>query len=480
MFPQVLCLTLAGQRERQLAAARELEKAGIRNYEFFPGFEPGSAEVRRAFQSQRVKRYPDCFRCGRRDCGNAECNNVLLPAQVAVALGFQAILEAVAGAAGPYAAICEDDVVFAGYAAGVLASGRFRELLRASGLGGEAPALLRLSRPGIDPRLPTAESAPDVPLELTDEIVMSNYLFVVNRGFARLAAARLARIDHTADTLIHEALQREARCHTLSVPLAGDRSWSLGEIPSLIHPKTHHLLYLRQRFGESSPEARGEAERLRHHRKKALSRPYCLTGSPRCGSHYVSAFLRANGLDVGHESLGRDGICAWQFAVSSDDYPYITDPLARTDFFVHGERWLLYARHPLAALPSLIVENQKAPLSYAFRRAAIRAAAGVNLDDFPAPLERAARAYAHWYLLALQRRPQAVLRVEQLREDCGRAFEGRRFQDVQMPAHERGAGKPYLGFAHPPQPLPPDWSAHLSPETLGMLRGVASTLGYEI
>jgi hypothetical protein len=67
--------------------------------------------------------------------------------------------------------------------------------------------------------------------------------------------------------------------------------------------------------------------RLQRHHKKAISRSYGFTRSPRCDSHFVSAILRQNDLDVAHEAVGRDGICAWQFAVPSDSYPYITDRL---------------------------------------------------------------------------------------------------------------------------------------------------------
>jgi len=36
----------------------------------------------------------------------------------------------------------------------------------------------------------------------------------------------------------------------------------------------------------------------------------CVTGTGRCGTGFVSAWLRSAGLDVGHERLGRDGISA--------------------------------------------------------------------------------------------------------------------------------------------------------------------------
>src|SRR5262249_40490582 len=326
----------------------------------------------------------------------------------------------------------------------------------------------------------SADSAAGVRLHLTDEVVMSNYLFLVNRAFARVAHDRLNQIDHTADVLIHHFMTMQARCYTLNVQLAGDRSWSTGEVPSLIHPKPHHLTYLRAKHGESSPRFLHEAERLRSHLKKAVCRRYCFTGSPRCGSPFVSAFLRANGLDIGYEGLGSDGICAWQFAVSSENYPYVSDRQARSDFFVHADFWFLYARNPLTAIPSLIVENRQAPLSYAFRREAIHKAAGVNLDDFASPAEKAARSYAHWYLLALKRQPKAVLRVEMLLEDCRRNIPGRDFRAVEIPAAETGAGKPYLGVVHKPETLPQGWIEHLSRETFQILQHVSATLGYPI
>jgi hypothetical protein len=194
----------------------------------------------------------------------------------------------------------------------------------------------------------------------------------------------------------------------------------------------------------------------------------------------VSEFLRGNGLDIGHERLGRDGICAWQFATSSDGYPYIADQQARSDFFVHADAWLLYARNPLAAIPSLIVENQKAPLSYAFRRAAIHSSSGVNLDDFALPAERAANSYAQWYLLALKRNPRAVLRVEHLLDDCRTHLKGFTFQPVDVPAAASGAGKPYLGFVHSPEPLEHGWMDRLSGDTRKTLTRVAEILGYRV
>lgn len=480
LFPRVICLTLPEQSQRQSLVVQEFGNVGIANFEFFPGFSKDAEEVKMAYAQGRVKRYPDCFRCGKRDCGKQDCNNILLPVQVAVTLGFQAILKIVAHADEPYIAICEDDIVFAGCAKRVFASEDFQNLVKASGISGEEPTLIRLGHPNVDKASFLADDASCVDLQMSDNVLMSNYFFLANKAFAKLAVDRLNRIDHTADVIIHKLMKDHARCFTLNIPLAADRSRSLGDLPSLIHPKKYYLDYLSELHGESSWEARHEAERLQNHIKKAVSLAYCFIGAPRCGSHYISAFLRKNGLDIGHESLGKDGICAWQYTVSSDNYPYILDRQARSDFFVHADNWFVYAHNPINAIPSLIVDNQKAPLSYAFRREAIYKDSGVNLDDFSSPVEKAARSYAHWYFLALKRKPKAVLRVEHLLKDCRRHIEGHDFADAQVSATAAGSGKPYLGVVHVPVALDAEWLNQLPKPTLKILTDICEILGYRL
>jgi hypothetical protein len=41
-----------------------------------------------------------------------------------------------------------------------------------------------------------------------------------------------------------------------------------------------------------------------------------VTGVGRSGTHYTAALLREMGLDVGHETVGRDGAASWKHAVS--------------------------------------------------------------------------------------------------------------------------------------------------------------------
>lgn len=479
IFKQVVCLTLPGQRNRHLSAAKAFQSIGIENYEFYPGFDSNSPDVKKAYCSGSVKRYPNCFRCGQRDCGDPNCNNVLIPSQVAVALGFRSIFKYVMKSQQPFTLVCEDDIFFAGYAKSIIESSEFIRLISESGLPSTHPTLIRLGRPSFNhehffsPKPPSA-------LTLESHVVMSNYAFLVNPAFAQLAYSRLASIDHTADVIIHRDLVSTAQCWTLEPQLVADRSWSLGDMPSLIHPKQKHVEYLTCEHGVEAEETQSESIRLKQHRKKALSRSYGLIGSPRCGSHYVSVYLCRHGIEVPHERLGADGITAWQYTVSSTAYPYITDPAAQSDFFLHIDHWYIYTRHPYSAIPSLIIENQKAPLSYAFRREAIARELAINLDNFTNPIERAARSYLHWYELALKRTYRGILRVERLQEDLCAHFPNRVFNSVEINDEERGVGKPYLRYRHQPAPLPTDWINVISSETKERLKYVVEALGYTL
>jgi hypothetical protein len=479
LFDKVICLTLPRLQERQLRVAAELEAVGLGHFEFFAGVGAGDEAVRRCYAEGRVQRYPPCFRCGKMDCGDPDCNNVLIAPQVAVVVGFQRIMRYVSGSADTAVAmILEDDAVFARRAAGVFASPEFADLIEASGIRSDVPTLIRMAAPSPDPAR-FAEPGPPEPLRLERSVVMSNYCFLVNRPFAEIAAGRLETIDHTADMIIHAELGQQLNGWTLADPLVSDRSWWLGEVSSLIHPKRHHLEHLARTSGTATAEYQAETRRLARHRKKVLEKDYGIIGSPCCGGQYVSAYLRQHGFDIRHEALGKHGICAWQLAVSDSSYPCIDDAAAESDEFLYFHHWLLYTRRPLDAIASLVIENRKVPASYDFRRRHILARYGVDLDAVTDGIERAVLAYCYWHLLALERKPEAILHVEQLPAACGAYFRGTQFLEPKLTVADLGVGTRYLGIVCSPEPLEPGWQDALSPAAVRLLGEVSGALGYD-
>lgn len=147
-----------------------------------------------------------------------------------------------------------------------------------------------------------------------------------------------------------------------------------------------------------------------------ITRSLLAIGSPRCGSAYFSALLNHMGLQINHESIGRDGICSWLFAVQDLNMPTFQtglDPTLsyRTDFNYK----IAYIRNPYAAIPSLLIENCHADQrSYNFRRSHILDRLDVDLNDYQNDLERAAASYVFWNQIVWMAEPERIFKVE----DC--------------------------------------------------------------
>lgn len=475
--PHVVCLTLPRERERQRSAKEQITNAGFSSYEFFPGFPPEHEKVRQAYDSGRVLRFPPCFRCGKLDCGR-DCNNILIAPQIAVVLSYQAMFRRLAAQEHQIYLCCEDDVQFVPSIAAFLSSDPILGLVREALANPRKPFLLKLAAPEMPDGL-SGKAEPDVAeIEIREVVRMSNVAFLINSEMAAIAAQRLEEIDATADQILHSQLARSYSNYTVVPNLAWDRSWACGDVPSLIHPKQKYLDNLIELHGSDSAHVEREKTRLSVHRKKAIVCRYAFIGGPRCGSRYLAEQLMENGIGIGHECLGSDGICAWQYVVHDTEYPYIADACASNREFVYPEIQVVYTRDPKSAVASLVVENEQAPLSYAYRRDKILEHAGVDLEAFRTPLERAARTYIHWYELALRNVVAGVVRVERIEEDIADVLGVRDFKEVPLPEEKTGRGQKYLGIRHKPEPIDETEWKGIGVDTRAKLRLVSKQFGY--
>ena len=473
------CLTLANDRERQLSAVSELSQIGLREFEFVVGVVATDDLVEEYLKQQKVFCFPPCFRCGKKDCGDKSCNNILTPTQVAVALSYRKIFKRIIDESVDIALLIEDDIKFFPYAKQLMEQALSSQSLNELGANTDKPVLIRLTEPCNLEKIDEFKTRNVENYSFDKNVVMSNPCFIVNTAFAKLAHAELNVINHTADVIIHKNLNDKANCWTLNPPLVHDKSWATGELPSRVHPKQIRIDYLKS-SGQGKSDKLTEAQTaFDNHIQKAHHRKLRIIGSPRCGSHYVSKFLAHNDIDIGHEQLGNDGACAWMLAASDDNYPYIVDKAMRSDYFLSFDKTLIYARSPEAAIPSLIVENQKAPLSYDFRRKKIFEAFGVDIDLLPNAIARAAASYAYWYKISLKHKHQGVLQVENLLADATTIFD-RDFIEPVLSDKERGHSKPYLGQVYPPTKLPNDWKQHLTTSISAVLYEVSEALGYSL
>jgi hypothetical protein len=374
-FEEIFCLTLDGDIERQRHAAAELCSAGLQKFKFLEGIGPHSREVADAYQNGLVHSFPPCFRCGNVQCSDSNCNNTLIPQQVACFLSFLKLFKMAINSRSNRFIFFEDDIKFPAYfqelAQAALTPNRLLEL----GFYGTEPCLIGLGRGKSSTEAWCFNGSFEF---IPGRKLPQNPCFAFNRAFAEMALARFHKISHTVDAFIHYELSQSSRHFSLEPSLAYELSTSTGELPSRIHPKV-----IAFENTANTPEMQALARQAyERHIKHTLCIPLAVIASPRCGTGYMAHALRQYGLDVGHEVIGLDGISSWLFAVRDTDLPFGGCVYSRNSNYVFPRQIIAVIREAKNAIPSLILENTKNIQSYAFRRRWILRKYDVDIDNF--------------------------------------------------------------------------------------------------
>lgn len=476
LFDQVLVLSLLGSADRRRHVEAHLPSVGLHDFEFFDATAADDPAVARAYARGEVKTYPACFRCGRLDCGRADCNNVLIPPQVATFISYLRLWRRVAEGRAARVLVLEDDVRFHAQSGAVLrALGQEAAAGRLPFAAGR-PALLRLGWA----RGPEHEAAA-ADCRLVAEVRMSNPCHAITREYAAAMLARYQGIVHTADEYQHRLAARPGEAWTVLPPIASELSWSEGAFASTIHPKAVRTQHLRA-LGDHLAAARHEEVLARHVKKKHF-RSLLVVGHPRCGTGFAANVCGQLGLDVGHERLGADGISSWMFAVDADDNPYAADPVARTRRALAWKHLVMPVRDLAEAAASVIRESEHAPPSYAFRREHILRLTGLDLDRLATPLERALRSVTAWTRIVLAQKPDCWFRIEEPPEplrrflvDAGLVEPERRHAVLDL--SPVNADKAYRGVRHAkPEVDAAAWRA-LPADTRAEVAWYCATFGY--
>lgn len=238
LFDRVIVISLPKSVDRRQHIQRHFQDIGLADYTFFDALDSQAPEVAQLFGEGKVAQYPPCFRCGKLECGKPDCNNVLIPQQVAVFATYLALWRNIA-ATDDRVLVCEDDVLFHPWAARVL--GDLSQCIETGDLtfSGTEPALLRLGwalGPDHDEALP---------FRFDRNPRMSNPCHAITGAYARALLEEFDRINHTVDVYQHKlASASKTYGVTIFPPIASELSWSVGSFESLIHPKELHAQYL--------------------------------------------------------------------------------------------------------------------------------------------------------------------------------------------------------------------------------------------
>lgn len=475
LFDAVVVVSLPGSADRRAHIARHLPAAGLHDYSFFDATAADDPAVAAAHARGEVASYPSCFRCGGLDCGRADCNNVLIPPQVATFITYLRLWQHIAQGTARRVLVLEDDVHLHGHTSGVLA---WMAEAVAQGTLPFVPGRPRLLRLGWA-RCADHEATT---LHRADEgVQMANPCHALTREYAAALLQRYRGIVHTVDEYQHRLAPLPGEAWTVYPPMASELSWSDGVFASTIHPKTVRLQHLRA-IGDHAGAERHE-QVLRQHVKKKHYRPLLVAGHPRCGTGYAAQLCGQLGLDVGHEQLGRDGISSWMFAVDADDNPYALDAAARTRRALAWKHLVMPVRDLATAAPSVMRDSEHAPPSYAFRRQHILRLTGLDLDTLATPLERAVRSVTSWMRIVLAQQPALWFRIEDppeaLRDFLIQAgLCGPEARAVVLDTAAVNADKPYQGVRRPKPGLDAAAWRALPADTQAEIQWYCATFGY--
>ncbi len=112
-FPHIYCLSLPKCEDRRSYIKELFACLQVENYSFFDAHDGESEIVINAFNRGSVKTFPPCFRCGKLECGNDDCNNTLISSQVATFYSYIELLKTFLNSPHQFALFVEDDIKLA-------------------------------------------------------------------------------------------------------------------------------------------------------------------------------------------------------------------------------------------------------------------------------------------------------------------------------------------------------------------------------
>jgi GR25 family glycosyltransferase involved in LPS biosynthesis len=230
IFDKVYVISLPTSIDRRAYIKTHLDSLAVEEYVFHNAVHSSDPEVKEHFENGLVRQYPPCFRCGMNECGRKDCNNTLIPQQVATFLSYKSLWNKIASEP-QRALVMEDDVIFHKHADIVLKFLREEITEKRIRFVAEFPTLLRLGW-----ALCSDHSDAQPPRNSTD-IKMSNPCHALTSAMAKRALENARTINHTVDVYLHRDLPRPGEAVTIYPPIASELSWSTGEFDSLIHPK---------------------------------------------------------------------------------------------------------------------------------------------------------------------------------------------------------------------------------------------------
>ncbi len=195
LFDKIYVLSLKECEDRRQHIRKEFAKVGIIDYEFFDASHFASNEVDEFKKSDKVYKFPHCFRCLKLRCACE--NNFLTDFQIANWHSFVRIWSDIVEKNYKFVLICEDDIVFTPQHKQVILGSFQKNNLRAHNINWSAPLLIGMGG-AYHPHKHLVKTRP----HLRRQNVMCNPCFCLNQQMAKFFLDNY-HVHHTSDHYMH-------------------------------------------------------------------------------------------------------------------------------------------------------------------------------------------------------------------------------------------------------------------------------------
>jgi GR25 family glycosyltransferase involved in LPS biosynthesis len=204
IFDHIYVINLKDSIERKTHIENEFKRVGIEKYDFFEATPYDSDEVKNLMNTNFVKKFPNCFRCGLNRC-NCE-NNYLTPYQIGNWCSFLNIFRDILKNKYNFVLICEDDIVFSHQYNRIINKLLSKESFKYYNINNNQPLLIRMGT-AFNPDNHNSSANPI----FLKNFSLCNPCFAINKEMAFIYLKYLKIIDYHSDVYFHQKIPKNIK-----------------------------------------------------------------------------------------------------------------------------------------------------------------------------------------------------------------------------------------------------------------------------
>jgi GR25 family glycosyltransferase involved in LPS biosynthesis len=204
IFDNIYVINLKESVDRKNHIMQEFERVNIKKYQIFEATHYDSEEAKKMYNSELVKKFPNCFRCNKKRC---ECeNNFLTPFQIGNWCSFLNVFADIIKNNYKFVLICEDDIVFTKQYERIINKLLSKNTFDQYNIDMENPLLIRFGT-AFNPYNHNSTANPI----FLKNFSLCNPCFAINQQMTLTYLNNLKIIDYHSDVYFHQKIPKNIK-----------------------------------------------------------------------------------------------------------------------------------------------------------------------------------------------------------------------------------------------------------------------------